>query len=253
MAYFHQYLNVLTDHKHEIRDEAFRLRYQVYCLETGFENSSAFSSGREQDQFDPHAVHGVIKNRSCGTGMATVRLVTRPLGNFHARFPIEHQYPGLFARHGVCDRRLPRRSTGEISRFAISKDISQRIGGPKPGPMHRSSLTSEATAKTWRYNSRRCPLITFGLFLALVRMSEKNDISHWVAVMEPALLRLLSRFGIHFTPIGGLVKYHGWRQPCYGRVDRVLAGIRNQQFDLWQLITDSGTSNTPARKVAGGY
>jgi N-acyl amino acid synthase of PEP-CTERM/exosortase system len=82
-------------------------------------------------------------------------------------------------------------------------------------------------------------MVTFGLFLSLVRLSAINDITHWVAVMEPSLLRLLARFGIKFTPIGGLLEYHGMRQPCFGSVDDVLDGIRNAEIDLWHLITDN--------------
>ena len=33
-------------------------------------------------------------------------------------------------------------------------------------------------------------------------MSVREGMTHWAAVMEPALLRLLTRLGIHFNPLG---------------------------------------------------
>jgi N-acyl amino acid synthase of PEP-CTERM/exosortase system len=58
--------------------------------------------------------------------------------------------------------------------------------------------------------------------------------------MEPTLLRLLTRFGIHFRKIGPLIDYHGKRQPAIGNVDEVLAGIYAERRDVWETITDYG-------------
>jgi len=58
--------------------------------------------------------------------------------------------------------------------------------------------------------------------------------------MEPALLRLLSRLGIRFSSIGGMIEHHGWRQPCYARVHELLATIERERYDVWEVITDCG-------------
>jgi N-acyl amino acid synthase of PEP-CTERM/exosortase system len=79
-----------------------------------------------------------------------------------------------------------------------------------------------------------------GLFKAIVKMSARHGITHWYAVMEPTLLRLLARFGIEFDLIGPLVQYHGWRQPCFAAADQVLAGIHRRRPEVWEFITDAG-------------
>jgi len=76
--------------------------------------------------------------------------------------------------------------------------------------------------------------------IGLIRDAWEQGITHWSAVMEPALLRLIGRLGIDFSPLGPLVDYHGTRQPCHGDTNEVLAGIKRQQRDVWALITDSG-------------
>jgi N-acyl amino acid synthase of PEP-CTERM/exosortase system len=60
--------------------------------------------------------------------------------------------------------------------------------------------------------------------------------------MEPALLRLLSRFGIYFTPIGPLVEYHRMRQPCHANAATLLQRVREENFDLWEFLIDPNYS-----------
>ena len=75
---------------------------------------------------------------------------------------------------------------------------------------------------------------------AIVQMSWDRGITDWCAVMEPALLRLIGRLGLEFTPLGPPVEYHGLRQPCYGNANTVLAGMRRQRYAAWALITEEG-------------
>ena len=47
-------------------DQAYRLRYQVYCLERGFEDAHANPGGRERDKFDDHSVHRLLVHAETG-------------------------------------------------------------------------------------------------------------------------------------------------------------------------------------------
>jgi N-acyl amino acid synthase of PEP-CTERM/exosortase system len=73
-----------------------------------------------------------------------------------------------------------------------------------------------------------------------VRMSIENGITHWCAVMEPTLLRLLTRLGIHFEPIGPMIEYHGRRQPCYIPLEVLLPRVQRERPDVWDVITRGG-------------
>jgi N-acyl amino acid synthase of PEP-CTERM/exosortase system len=64
--------------------------------------------------------------------------------------------------------------------------------------------------------------------------------THWAAVMEPALLRLLTRLGIHFNPLGPLVEYHGRRQPCWIELGVMLDRVHAERPDVWDVITEGG-------------
>lgn len=241
--FFNRHFQVLTDPEHEILNDAFRLRYQVYCLEKGFEKHETCTDRKEQDEFDPHSLHGIVRHRETDTTMATVRLVRPQEGDSSVDFPLEQSYPDLLLRHGITDDVLPRATTGEISRFAISKDCQQRMRSLQNGGTRRRS-------RGWRFKGRRYPLVTFGLFIALMRLSLSHGITHWLAIMEPSLLRLLSRFGIQFTPIGGVIDYHGRRQPCYGRIDQIGHQVRGTELDLFELVNrDINASDMPGLSV----
>ena len=229
---FHTRFEVITNGMETLQAQASQLRYQVYCVERGYHNEVITDACCEIDEFDDFAMHAVVRDRRCGTSKATVRLVTAGADR-NGRFPIEHAYPNLLAEHGIVEDILPRAQTAEISRFAVSKTLRQR-----QAPTERVA--------DGRLDTRLCelpggalhrrPMETFGLLLALIRLSAANDITHCLAVMEPSLLRMLSRFGVHFHPIGPVLNYHGRRQPCYMRGTDLLEGMRQVQPELWRLL-----------------
>src|SRR5882757_918128 len=59
----------------ELRDECFRIRHQVYCLENNFLPISGELGGREIDEYDSRARHGLLRFRKTGACLGTVRLV----------------------------------------------------------------------------------------------------------------------------------------------------------------------------------
>jgi N-acyl amino acid synthase of PEP-CTERM/exosortase system len=80
-----------------------------------------------------------------------------------------------------------------------------------------------------------------GLMQMLVRMSVQNGITHLLAVMEPKLLRMLAAMAINFEPLGGMIEYHGWRQPCFCNLADVLRCVKRERPAFWNVLTDGGT------------
>lgn len=215
----------------ELRREAFRLRYQVYCVENPFEDPAENPNEEESDHYDEHAVHGLLIHRPSGVVAGTVRLV----------LPLPEALDDSFALQRVCHepmlrnhRQFPVLRMAEVSRFSISKRFRQRRGDGLYPNMHDPEPRSAAEER------RVIPHMTLGLIESLVRMSVQHRITYWCAVMEPTLLRLLSRLGIYFDPIGPLVDYHGRRQPCYIKVSTLLARVARERPDVWEVLTDRG-------------
>ena len=102
---------------------------------------------------------------------------------------------------------------------------------------------SSGIGPDWRerkHRRRRLPHLSIGLMQGLVCNSRRHGIVDWVAEMEPALLRMLKKLGIHFTNMGPVVHFHGRRQPCYAHIDELLMRVKQERPDVWGLITKDG-------------
>lgn len=214
----------------ELQTEAYRLRYQVYCVENTFEDPALSPNGLEVDKFDSHSVQAILRHRQSHQTVGTIRLVLHKPGAHSGSLPFHEickhprlQDPGF----------LPLETTAELSRFAISKAFRRR---------HDDTLYGRAYEPEELITDPRrvIPHITLGLMTVALQMGNAYGVEYVCAVMEPSLLRLLARFGLHFATIGTPVQYHGWRQPCYANVEELIAGIEVERPDIWEVITDCG-------------
>ncbi len=252
---FESYFNLLRAETPETLREVFRLRYRVYCLERRFENPADHPNGQETDQFDRRSLHSLLVYQRTGAMTGTVRLVLPELGGVADHIPhspgtvrlimpIDGADPTLPIQE-VCSELavwpqdlMPAAATAEISRFAVSKDFRRRIGESQLAiaDTHVSRRRAEMAGGP----SQVMAHITLGLMRGILQMSVDHRITHLVAVMDPLLLRLLNRLGIHFTAIGPKVDYHGRRQPCYATAVDLLTRIRAECPDVWTVITEHG-------------
>jgi N-acyl-L-homoserine lactone synthetase len=194
-------------------EEAHRLRYQVYCVEYRYESSD---TGLEIDEFDGRSRHIILRHQATGQAVGTVRLVPFGLGAGGYALPIQQ-----ICAPGTLDC-FPVESSGEISRFAISKELRGLAG---------ASVTP----------------IQVGLMRGIVQVSRELGLTHWCAVMERSLLRLLRGAAIHFRPIGLPVAHHGLRQPAYGMIKQIMSRLRSERPGIWNFIDPDGlASNMPS-------
>ena len=193
--------------------EAQRLRYRMHCHQLGFE---AGKDGLEQDEFDPASRHVLVRSRLTGAVVGTVRVVLSDTGL--DGFPMRR----------ACEARvlgpLPALSTGEISRFAVARE--------RPG------LSPAAAA-----------LVRLGLIRGIVQISAAHELTHWCALMDRPLLRLLQATAIHFQPIGPGVAYHGPRQPAQCAIGAMLRQVQLEQPVVWAYLTGDGTLWSEARSA----
>lgn len=217
-------------------NEVLEVRYQVYCIDRPFEDPNCFLDKRERDAYDPRSVHALIRHRLTGNSVAAVRLV---LAGDSARndFPMEGPCIGkMSANAQKALAAVPRHKVAEMSRLAVSRDFRRRVNENQT----TSGISDFASYTDEDGGQRAMPYISLGLFAAIVKMSVENGITHWLAVMEPTLLRLLKRYGISFEHVGPVVEYHGRRKPVFTEAAALLDGIRRQRPDVWTLITENG-------------
>ena len=209
----------------ELREQAYRLRHQVYCIENEFEPPCA--DGLERDRFDDRAPHALLFHRDCDMPVGTVRMILPD-----PAAPASLPFHAVCAPDALLAAGLPPRHTAEISRFALSRERLRDL---------HVATRGEANAR--RILSYAC----LGLIGALRHVAIENDITHAVAVMEPSLRRRLRMIGIGFEGLGGPVRYHGWRVPCHIRIDLLDLGLQQQRPELWPLV---GVDGAPSDGLA---
>ena len=201
------------------------LRYQVYCLERHFEEPDPQNNGLEHDDYDPQSVPGLLYFRHDPEPIGTARLIL-PLAQGES-LPVHH----LLRTSGVrTSHHFPNGTTAEVSRFSISKAFRRRASEAMNAVGLRPNQIPEL------YTALPC----LGLIQTMLRASINSGITHWAAIMEPKLLRMLATLGIHFHSIGPLVSHHGLRQPSFCSLAEMLQMLAREKPQHWNIVTDNG-------------
>lgn len=238
---FHHYFEIIPADTEALKREVYKLRYQVYCLETGFESTEDCRCEMdpegcpvylELDEFDERSAHYLIRHKPSNLYAATTRLILPNADALDAPFPME-VHCQLRERITESDRR---KRLGETSRYAISKDFKRRVG--ESGTL--AGVSDKTIVREYDGQRKTLPHLSMALVACLMRASRLHGIKYWYAVMEPALFRMLQRFGINFTEIGSPVDYHGLRVPCMIALDEMLPSVKKTNYPVWELITNSG-------------
>ena len=218
-------------------EAAHALRYQVYCLERKFEKPEEHGTGLETDEYDGHAVQGVLFHRPTDRPIGTVRMIL-PENCAGEGLPIDQ----ILRAEGIdLANYVQIEKCVEVSRFAISKEFRRRWTDDLMVASHPLS-PQEA--------SRQANLAFLSLVQFVLRQSIERRVLYWTAVMEPMLLRMLDRMGIHFRSIGPVVNHHGLRQPAWSYIPTVLDELKFEHRDYWEVVTNGGELSQRMAKLA---
>ena len=174
----------------ELKQEIYKLRYNVYVDEFKFENPSDHPDGLEKDIYDDHSIHLVGICRKTKKVIATLRMVRHSsLG-----LPINNIKDYNF-KWSEADRR----NIIEVSRLTIDTKFRRADSGVffDKGTRRKSSK----------------PVAVFGLYRLLYHESKRLGVTHWGMISEPHLHEALTTMGYLFYPIGHMIDYHGLRSP----------------------------------------
>jgi len=230
---FNEYFEMVPAISDELKNEVYKLRYQVYCIETKFENSEHYPDGLEFDDFDQKSAHYLIRHRKSGVYAATTRLILPDANNPENLFPLE--------LHCEIDnvavmQPINRKHLGEVSRFCVSKAFKKR--------KHEANTLAGIDADWPDYftldERRTFPHIAIALIACFIKASHENDIHYLFALMEPSFFRFVSPLGINLIKIGPLVDYHGPRWPAAIKITDLLDCVAGKNLDIWNLLTNKG-------------
>ena len=192
---------VLADDE-ESRDAHHRLRYEVYCRETGFESASEFPDGRERDEFDGSAAAFLVRSRVSGDWIATMRLVAGQVGEL----PISQFLDP--------DERRVTVTAGEISRFCVSsryrRRTSQEVRIARSFSSPESRVPSPASMGSLLES--RDPWILIGLLRAVRQYTDERSISRCLFLAADSMACAVRAAGFSISEAGPEVEHRGWRR-----------------------------------------
>lgn len=228
VSVYNQYFSYRLARTRADQEAAYRLRYEVYCEETGFLPKDDNPGGLERDEHDDHALQSVLFHKATNAPVGTVRVVLpradQPGHGLPARCHAE-------ALDALSEAELPSLKTGEISRFSIAARMrKRRTDGLYPG-LHDPAIDDPR---------RVLPHMTLGLMTSIFEMAVEARLTHLCAIIDPALMRLLRMLGLQFTPVGARVDFHGPRQPVYASVKDLLDGVAAHSPQLARVISADG-------------
>ena len=211
---FKQYFEIVPALSDALKDEVYRLRHQVYCVDLAFEPERP--DKRERDDYDAQSLHVLIRSVQVGDFIGCTRIVgTRPEDR-HQPLPFEKSCAATLDRAIVDPAKLPRDTIGEISRLAVVARFRKR-----KGEAQTPQGIADKTYGTWKHP--RFPYISAGLFFGVIEIARLNGIDTLFMLTEPREVSSINRLGARCQIIGGPVEHRGKRVPSRvstGRVDK---------------------------------
>ncbi|HEY9041794.1 MAG TPA: PEP-CTERM/exosortase system-associated acyltransferase [Rheinheimera sp.] len=206
-SHFSQFLKVELANTDELKSEVFNVRHQVYCEELHFEDER--NNRLEQDEFDSHSFHSLIRHVTTGRVAGTVRLITsEQTGDM---LPIEVHCMHAITDPDIKPSAFPRSEICEISRLAVPETFRRR-----KFDQYKGAATGVINEVFFSEKELRCfPYIAICLYLSAALMALHNNKKHVFVMMEPRLARSLTFVGIVFKQLGEPVEYHGKRAAYY--------------------------------------
>lgn len=239
-ASFKRYFEIVPALTAELRDQAYRIRHQVYCEELRFEPERP--DRRESDEYDTHSLHCLIKSLKHATYVGCTRLVLARPGDALYPLPFEKTCAKTIDRSIVDPRALPRNSIAEVSRLAVISSYRLRRGEQgKPVALLKNSFGSRLLP--------RFPYIPVGLYLGTIELAVLHGVDTLFVLTEPRLARHFARLGVEIRQIGGAVEHRGTRVPSWMSVPSIIEGLNFIMRPLYREIAEEVRRGVQAQKA----
>ena len=226
---FHRYFRIVPADTRALREEVFRIRYDVYCEELKFEDSSAFPDRMERDAYDEQSLHLLLHHKPSGVYAGCVRLVRANPAAPDTLLPFERLCADRLFKEVLDTSTLPRLRIAEISRLAVRARFRRRPG-------EQSVAEGVVPERGESSGKRKAPPIALGLYLAAAATGLMTKMDGVFALMEPRLARRLSTYGIAFLQVGEAVEHRGMRAPFYITGNALYAHISPMVRGLLDVI-----------------
>ena len=245
-AAYHNTFTIVEANTDVLKEKAYRLRYQVYRIENGPQQTLRYDDAIERDIYDDHAVHHLLIHRPTGEVMGTVRTVLPDTKNAARSFPAQN----------VCDHpyihmndKIPRLC--EISGLCVAAKFRRRPDDGRFLPAyHDQDWRIQFKQGRLAYLRRRIPYAPLGLIAAAFSAALKAGITECILVVEPEHLRSLERIGLAYRVLGPKIEMYGaMQQPLVLNIKHTLDHMLSESPHCWDVVSELGGLHKLANKL----
>ncbi len=221
-----------------LREQAFRLRYQVYCEDNRFIIPGG-PEGLETDSYDERARHFLLMHKASGEAVGTVRVIPPNRVNPDDSFPLQENcdHPLL-----LIDEKIG--NLCEISRLCMVKNFRRRPMDGKILPAYYEAENFQEGLRhvrsMGRYFRRRIPYAPLGLLRAAFGAVMDAGALDVVMGIDPQQLRTLKRLGLSFRPLGAPIDTLGQIQPLVFNIKNALDTMALENPECWEIASNQG-------------
>ena len=227
---FQRYFTIVLATTDELKEEAYRLRYRVYCEEFGFEDAKQYPDGLETDEFDEYAYHGLVVHKETKKIASCLRLV--PASDMR-QLPFERHCHNSYDPDLLTEMCLSRASMCEVSRLVVDKEFRRRKG-EKDSPLGQTEVIDVSMQ-----GRRHLQLLAVSSLFGAIALTELTKRRNIFAMMEPVLHKLLNKAGMPLFKAGKDINYHGMRALYYTRTENTLVNMTPEFRELYEVIYSS--------------
>jgi len=237
--HFQEYFQIVPAVTDELVEEAQKIRHDVYCRELGWEPISA--DGLEKDEYDPHALHCLLRSTTRDKFIGCIRLVLPTDSGAGMSLPIQETCNGVLEAGHPDPNDLENLLVAEVSRLAISADYRRRRH-------EQGRPVAMGEEQSVREERRKFPYIPVALYLGMLHMASRQNIKTLYILTEPLLAKHFSRLGGKLQQVGKGIEHRGLRVPYIMDVEEVL---HEAKFMLRPLIRTIRKEVNAQMKAAG--
>lgn len=214
-----------------LKKVAYRLRYQIYVEECGFERPEDHLDGFEMDEYDAHSIHFAALD-AADQVIGTVRIILASDKGFPIERVAQMHFPG--------EKPLPQ-YIGEISRLAVARAYRRRAGDGLYGVRtylreSEGGVLPDDRVMPVQHERRKWPVIVLGLYAMVYQAVKRLGLTHLYMITEEELGCALNKYGFLFHQVGGPVQHHGIRIPYLAIVAESEKHLKRTNPDLMRLL-----------------
>lgn len=232
-----------------LKEQVFRLRYQVFCEEHNCDSIDSYGDGILIDPHDDHSVHFLLRHKETGeVAGATSVVMPREDRDGHS-FPVQQ----------ICDHPLlhmpqETRRLCEISRLCMAPRFRRR---PEDGRFLPAYYPQDWGLKfnhgKVTYIRRRIPYAPLGLLRAAFETALSSHLMDCVCVIESEQLRTLQELGMSYRVLGPRLQGRVSFQPVIFNIKIALDTMREDNPHCYDIVSDKGRLSKMADEINKHY